>query len=315
MMSHAKIRAVLGTFIKLARLSTFLACVGAVCTLLAARSVYGSATRSLVELNQEWAKQVGKLGRDEYRVRLNGQSMMVSSRMTDQSVQEVLGAAEEECRAHSGNLAEDVAKLPKSVFVQVPVLLAAKGTSYVFGTIRKEWDTHGYVACFERDGDPSNAALLSKLELALATGDISKIGTFRYVSADHDTKATRTHVLRQWTEGEFNLRSAFPKTGDVPGSDLPEVARPEGGRLILDADVEGTPVGVRIYEAPGKPAEVLATYDSQLAAKGWTGVDVPEKNAQTMRVYDQGPADLFITASKNPNGRGSVVSIGSSTAR
>ena len=138
---------------------------------------------------------------------------------------------------------------------------------------------------------------------------IAKLGKFRYVIVDRGPGATKTHVLEQWTEGEFNLSRLFPAEGDVEGSDLPEVARPEGGRRILDASVEGATIGVRVYEAPGAPAEILAKYDRDLGGKGWKNVELSPKDGLTMRVFDQGPADLFITASQSRDGAGSVVSI------
>lgn len=307
-MSFAKMRHAFHVYLKVVRLSTFLAVVGCVASLLAARSVYGSATKSFVDLDREWSRQVGKLERDSYRVRFNGQAMRISSHMTDASIHDVLTAAEDECRAHSGGLEADIAKIP-ALAERLPALALGKMAGFVFGTMRHESDEAGYVACIEREGTAGVAGIGDDLRAAVESGDIGKLGTLRYVIAERGPRATKTHVLRQWTEGEFNLAKLFPAEGDVAGTDLAEVSRPDGARRILDASVEGAAVGVRVYEAPGTPASILARYDGELAAKGWKNVELPPKDAVSKRVFDQGPTDLFITASPNKYGAGTVVSI------
>jgi hypothetical protein len=304
-MAPSKLRRAFRFYARVVRLSTFCAVVGGALTLLAARSVYGSVTESVFALNHELSRRAGALDRQSYRVQLNGQGMMTSSHMTDDSVRSVLDAAETQCRAKSGGLEKDVARLPQ--------VALAKLTSFVFGVVRREWDNRGYVACFERDADRGLAGLASDLGDVARTGDVGKLGTFRYVSVDRGPRATKTHVLRQWTEGRFDLKTAFPAEGDVPGNDLPEVPRPDGARRILDASVEGSSFGVRVYDAPEPQSAVLARYDRDLTAKGWKKVDLVEKDAATMRVFDQGGADVFITAT--PSGDRSTVSIASMPAR
>jgi hypothetical protein len=284
---------------KVARLSTFCSAVAVVVAALVARSVHAAAAESIYELDRQFARQAGAMDRQSYRVRLNGQSMMISSHMVDASVHDVLQAADDECRAHSGNLQGDLAKLPGAAMARL--------TSWVFGVARQEWADQGYVACIQRDGDTGVAGLGAGLRAFVATGDIARLGTFRYVVVDRAAGTTKTHVLRQWTEGSFELTKMFPAQGDVPGSDLKEAPRPEGSRRVLDASVDGSTFGVRVYDAPEAPAAVLARYEQQLVAQGWTSVVLPEKDAATTRVFDLGAADLFITAS--PVGERSVVSI------
>ena len=266
---------------------------------MVARSVYGSTAASLYEIDRKWARQTGSIDKQQYRVHLNGQAMAISSHMTDKSIRDVLKAAEDECRAHTGGLDGEFTKLPGYAM--------AKLTSFVFGVVHQEWADHGYVACIERDGNRGVAGLASDVRDLMKTGDISKLGTFRYVEADRGKGTTKTHVLRQWTEGEFSLAKMFPAEGDVPGSDLAEVPRPAGGRRILEASVNGSPLGVRVYDSPGAPEAILAGYEKDFVSKGWKSVSVPEKDAQKMRVFDQGESDVFISASRT--GARTVVSI------
>jgi hypothetical protein len=300
-MSPSKLRRAFGFYLRVMRLSTFAAVVGGALTLLLARSVYASLTESVFDLNREFSRRAGAIDKQSYRVSLNGQAMMISSHMTGESVHAVLDAADAQCRARSGGLEKDVARLPQ--------VAMAKLTGFVFGVIRREWDNRGYVACIEREGDRGLAGLASDLREVARTGDLAKVGTLRYVSVDRAPGATKTHVLRQWTDGSFALGKVFPAEGDAPGSDLPEVPRPDGARRVLDASVEGSRFGVRVYDAPEAGDVILARYDRDLAAKGWTKVALAEKDAATTRVFDQGGADVFITAT--PSGERSTVSIAS----
>jgi hypothetical protein len=294
-----KFQRVFGFYLKVLRLSTFCAIASVFLAVLVARSVYGSTTASLSELNQKWTRRAGAVDKQQYRILLNGQAMMISSHMADQSIHEVLEAANEECRAHTGGLDGDFAKLPGVALTKL--------TNIVFGVERKEWVDHGYVACFERDGNRGIAGLANDLRELVKSGDVSKLGTFRYVQVDRAQGATKTHVLRQWTEGEFSLTKMFPVEGDVPGTDLVEVPRPDGARRILEAGMEGSPFGVRMYDAPGAPDVILGGYQRDLAAKGWAVMPLPEKDALKMRVFSKGDATLFITAS--PEAGRTVVSL------
>jgi hypothetical protein len=306
MFPQNKFQRSLGFSMKVMRLSTFAAVVGGVVTVFGARSVYGSATESVFHLNQEWSQKAGALDKQSYRVRFNGQSMMTSSHMVDESVKAALDDAEEECKAKSGGIEKDLAHLPQ--------FAAVKLSSFIFGTVRRDMGDMGFVACFERDGDRGISGLSEDLTQVARTGDIGKFGTFHYTSVDRRPGTTKTHVLRQWTDGSFNLGTLFPANGDAPGSDLPEVTRPDGSRRILDASVDGSHFGVRVYDAPETPAAVLARYDHDLAPKGWTRVDLTEKEAATTRVYDQEGGDLFITATPSSNGRRTTVSVASMPA-
>jgi hypothetical protein len=304
-MTPSKLQRAFRFYARVLRLSTFGAVVGGALTLLLARTVYGSVAQGVFEANREWSRRAGALDRQSYRVQFNGQGMMISSHMTDESVRAVLEAADAQCRGKSGGLGKDIARLPQVAF--------AKLTSFVFGVVHQEWDNRGYVACFERDGDRGLAGLASDLGEVARTGDVGKLGTFRYVSVDRGPGATKTHVLRQWTEGKFDLKTAFPAEGDVPGSDLPTIGRPDGARRVLDASVEGSSFGVRVYDSPETGDAVLARYDRDLVAKGWRKVELPEKDARTMRAFDQEGADVFITAT--PSGDRSTVSIASMPPR
>jgi hypothetical protein len=281
---------------KIVRLSTFCAAVGVAAGSLVTRSVYGSVTDSVAQLGQEWARRSGAVDRDTYRVRINGEALMISSRMTERSVHDVLEDAEGECRARSGGVDQDVAKMA-----------LAKVASWMFGVVRHEGNDSGFVACIERDGQEGLASLVRRLHDAAQSGDIARLGTLRYTIADRAPGATKTHVLHEWTEGHFNVRRMFPPQGDVPGTDLPEVHRPAGARRVLDASMDGAGFGLRVYEAPGTAASILEQYDRDLAASGWSAIKLPGEDGATRRVFDRGATDMFIRA--EPSGDRTLVSL------
>ncbi len=282
-----KVRRAFGLSMKVMRLSTFAAVVGGIFTVCVGRSVYASATESVFSLNQELSQRTGELERQSYRVRVNGQAMMVSSHMVDASMKEVLDEAEASCKASSGGLQADLAHLPKYALQKV--------SSLIFGVVRREADHRGFVACMENNRMEGAMGMSADLQEVARTGDIGKLGTFRYVTVERSPGATRTHVLRQWTEGSFNLTTLFPKEGDVQGSDLTELPRPDGSRRILDASIEGSHFGVRVYDAAGTPATILAGYDRDMGPKGWRRVDLTDKEAGSSRVYDSGGGQIFLS--------------------
>ena len=169
------------------------------------------------------------------RVGLRDQSRMVAARRRARSAV-VPGAAQrsghDDLEPHDGRerprgarrrrraMPGEVGGLEKDI-AHLPQVAMAKLSSFVFGVVHREWSNRGYVACIERGGDGGLAGLATDLRDVAQTGDIAKLGTFRYVSVDRGPGATKTHVLRQWTEGEFNLSKLFPATGDVPGSRSP----------------------------------------------------------------------------------------------
>jgi hypothetical protein len=282
-----KLRRAFGLSMKVMRLSTFAAVVGGIFTVCFARSVYGSATQSVFNLNQELSQRTGELERQSYRVLVNGQAMMISSHMVDASMKEVLDEAEASCKASSGGLEADLAHLPKYAMQKV--------SSLIFGVVRRETEHRGFVACMENNRMEGAVGMSADLREVARTGDIGKLGTFRYVTVDRSPDAKRTHVLRQWTEGSFNLTALFPKEGDVPGNDLAELPRPDSSRRILDASIEGSRFGVHVYDAAGAPAAILAGYDRDMGPKGWRRIDLTEKEAGNSRVYDSGGGQIFLS--------------------
>ena len=65
---------------------------------------------------------------------------------------------------------------------------------------------------------------------------------------------------------------------------------------LLTADVEGIPYALRLYDAPGRPAEVLESYHASLVKNGWVPVPGDVQNA---RSFQRGPVDAMVMVQPN----------------
>src|SRR5207237_5468812 len=91
--------------IKLMRITAYFAVVAFALFFLGARSVWGSAEKSLLDIGEGLAVMGDVLG-PHYRVNLNGEPLNVASATTEMTVSQVLDRFEQECREHTGGLKE-----------------------------------------------------------------------------------------------------------------------------------------------------------------------------------------------------------------
>lgn len=289
---------------RVARVSAYFGVVTLILGTIATRRVYGSVEKSALEVGGGLA-QLGDVAGPNYDVKLNGETIHVSSTMTDKSVDQVLDQFEKECREHAGGLQEELNALPATVQGQIPPDLKTSGGT---GIMTTRDGNRGMVACLARDVDLGYTGTLQALTRFARSGDLADLGKLRYVMAERGAGG-RTHVIGVWTEGSFHIGSMFPAAGDCPGSDLPETYRPEGSRRLLTASVDGAPFGVRIYQADGTPDEVLAKYDTGMTALGWRPAHAADQGlGQAGRAFMRGPVDAFVAVQPTQDGKGTMVS-------
>src|SRR5262249_10562784 len=145
-----------------------------------------------------------------------------------------------------------------------------------------------------------------RLKAFVKTGDFGEMGKLRYVMAKKTPKG-RTHAVVAWTDGSFNVKRMFPKEGDTPGSDPDDAPRPANAKRILTAGVEGAPYGVRVYDAAGTPAEVLAVFDGAMPKNGWTPNRAFAAEVENSRAFQRDGSDFMVFA--KPTGDRTVVSV------
>ncbi len=289
---------------RIARVSAYFAVVTLVLGTIATRRVYGSIARGGLEIGSGLA-QLGDVVGPSYRVLLNGESMNVSSAMTDEPLDAVLQRFEKECREHAGGLEDEMRSLPATLGGELPA--EVRGPAGLGIVTSREGD-RGMVACLARDVDLGYAGTMHAFGQFARSGDLADLGKLRYVLAEK-SKSGRTHVVAVWTEGSFRIGRLFPAEGDCPGSDLPDTFRPEGARRLLTASVADAPFGVRIYEVPGDPDQVLAQYAAGMPALGWKAVQTVDRGLDGARAFMRGPVDLLVTTQPSRDGKNTVVSL------
>jgi hypothetical protein len=288
---------------RLLRLTTYVIFVLVVLVVLGTRAVRASVEKSALGVGAGLIA-LGDVAGPSYTVRLNGEAMRVASATTNQSSVQVLDRFEEECREHSGGLADEFNALPSALKGQLPENMNG---SLGLGVIRKEREGRGVVACLARDGGGGLAALAHAFREFSRTGDLAAFGHLRYVAAEQRADGT-THVVSVWSDGPFPAASIFPPAGDAPGDD-PEVSvRPPASRRILAANVEGAPFGVRIYDSQAAPAEVLEHADRELAADGWRPMATVAERLSGGRAYTRRGVDLMVFTEQKADG-GALVSV------
>ncbi len=65
------------------------------------------------------------------------------------------------------------------------------------------------------------------------------------------------------------LNELFPFEGDVPGSDLADIARPEQSRRTMTAIISSNQHAVRVYETPLAVPAAVSSYDRQMSGLGY----------------------------------------------
>lgn len=236
----------------------------------ASRSVYADVREMGLGIGHQLAKLEDLTG-GAYLIRVNGAELHRASVHTPQSTGEVLNRYEAYCRESPGALGQAMRDIPSALADRVDL---PKDSAMRASVVRDERADRGMVACFVDDPSAPPELLTDKLRAVAETGDLSKLGRFRYVFAERSTgESGGTHVVTFWSDGELNVQKMFPASGDAPGSDSALAPRPAGSRRTLSASVDGYPAAVRIYESQSSRATIERSFDETLRAKGFTKVE------------------------------------------
>lgn len=262
----------------------------------AARSVYADAREMGLGIGHQLAKLEDLTG-GAYLVRVNGTEIYRASAHTSQSPAEVLSRYETYCRENPGLLGRAMRDIP--VTMGAPSSLPAQSPLRA-AIVRDENDERGMVACFVQNPDAPASNFIESLRSMVETGDISKLGQFRYVFAERSNGTQGgSHVVTSWSDGELNVGKMFPSSGDAPGSDSSRVPRPGESRRTLSAEVEGYPGAVRVYESSATRADIERTYDQALTAKGFSKVPTNVASSLVYSGLDQ--SEIIVSFGTNAN--------------
>ncbi len=248
------------------RMAAYSAFAFGLLALAAARSVYADVREMGLGVGHQLAKLEDLTGGAQL-IRLNGAELRRASAHTAQSTQQVLDRYEAYCRRSPGALALAMQDIPAALMDRIdgPANAALRAS-----VIREETNGRGMVVCFVDDLEGAPEPLAARLRALAETGDLSKLGRFRYVFAEPSAAAGGgTHVVTFWSDGALRLATMFPAEGDAPGTDSALAPRPAASRRTLSASVDGYPASVRIYESRADRAALEQQYDDSLAARGF----------------------------------------------
>lgn len=247
----------------LLRVTGVVSCIGLTvlgCLLSTAKAKFDE---SLVHFGEQLsALTQTKMQSTESHLHINGLQVHRITASTPLDVRETLNRLQSFC-SERGGLETPAALLKSAQARSVHPGAAAPG-----GIYRHESERGGVIACIDTQRPLGISELTTRLRAFVKTGNLSAVGSLRYVLARREKSVTSLLVL--WTEGEASLLRMFPKTGDVPGDDVPDVPRPELATRVLSANDDAASYSLTTYESTAtSPRFVIDWYKAQLQQRGW----------------------------------------------
>jgi hypothetical protein len=291
-LSSTKVARGLGLVVKLGRATAFCVVVLVAGLFLGARTVRGQIGEKALKFGQDLAEFADVL-RGTHRVMLNGETIYLSSAVSDQDKHILLERFAAHCEKYSGGLGEEFAKVPEAkqeeLAKHVPILWGMR-----FGMVHTENETDGMVACIAQQESGGALGTLERLTRVLETGDLARFGNLRYAFVRRLPNG-KSHVLTTFTEGSFNLNRVLGLDGEAGGSDPPDVPRPPGSRRVLSVSADGAPYGVQSFHTGASPDAITKYYDDVMPKLGWTKA-LDDPNVYNAAVYHRGGILMTMTA-------------------
>lgn len=213
----------------------------------------------------------GRLQSKEGHLSINGVLLHRVTASTPLSIEETLDRLTRVCAENGG--VEGAEKL----LAKTSTENRASTRTLLQGVYRHETSGQGVLACIDTGRPLALKELTERLGTLTKTGDLSALGHLRYVLAKREGEVTSLLVL--WTDGSAPVLRMFPKTGDAPGRDVPDVPRPEKARRLLSAADLGAPYSITVYRSSSSPEALQRWYVEALAKGAWR---VTEVNASTL---------------------------------
>lgn len=212
---------------------------------------------------------------------LNGGRVHYTLSSTDRSIRDVLDFYESMYAVPASKDRIDVGRLksmmkdvqrarPKfaEVLPQIDQMLARNA----FRVDRGTFGMYGAVRAGD-EGEPDHAQrALERVSRFVESGRIGDLGDVKVVYAMRPTGASKTTLFTFWPDPDYRLDSlSVPEEGDVPGSDIPGLPRPERSRRLLSFGQDMTGIDYRIasYEEPEGRSAAATSWSARLASAGW----------------------------------------------
>ncbi|MGC4089338.1 MAG: hypothetical protein QM756_15915 [Polyangiaceae bacterium] len=289
------------------RVSAYLLALSLGGAFLGVRHVQAAMGERLFALGRE-AARLGVVDDSSNRLRINGEELSLSLITVEASVAQVLDQVQSLCDQKASTFRELWQELPKQLSAERRAALSASGLRFGSSAFRFEKPDAGVVLCFVDPSEAERNGLLERLQAAVDSGDLGRLGALRYVSAQRT--GTRTQLTVLDSEHSLNLERLVGDTNggsDVAGRDPVQVQRPPRSRRAFSAAALNTPYNYNVYESPESVEAVLARYDREMKASGWEVVPAPQLEDPWQRAFIKPMRMVVVVAA--PSGDGSAVSL------
>ncbi len=242
---------------------------------------------------------------------VNGERFAVVSALIDRDIEQVRSEFEESCAR--GSLALECS--------MKPVLEAAKNEGAPIDPkdaarmlTQSERSSSGHTAhasCFV--DPPDDPELWERIERLAETGQLSSIGSFRWLRAERGKyDPARTRVVLVWPEGPLDVMKMFGGDGDRPGEDPERAPRPPEAKRVLSTRVSATGQGMFAYESKASPRDITRHFDLQMKAEGFVPMDLHADQLPYRRAYidDEGRVMMLESTQRDENSLVVMVELG-----
>ncbi len=283
-------------WMKGARLATFVAVLASLGVGITYTRVRGQVGEQMISMGESLMRYENAERQDAPReLRLNGQSLMVTSGTTEDSLDSVLDEFEARCRSHNAALQEGIrAASAQDLFV-----------------LREEREAVGAVGCLDFGGEISNSDLLVRAARFRESNDLHDLGDLRYVFARNLGEGRGVHFLTFWTTGSLDFDEITGEGGnvDVPGNDIAGIPRPPRSRRILDAMESGADQRVISYAGSSMTEwELDAFYRDALPQAGFRFIeppaDAPPQQGSIVLAAERAERITFLVLDTDSHGHG-----------
>ncbi len=231
---------------------------------------------------------------DVQRLSLNGLTLLLQSGSSPRGSEDVLQQFYTACKAGSQmQLTER-----QSEHIE-PLMTSEWFRNAVDGVLVRRGKDGAAVVCIDAQGKPWDlAGITESAQRFVESGELSELGQLRYAWVR--PSGTGSVFLTLWTEGSTRLLEQFPRTGDAPGVDFPDVGRVPGSQRYLSAQLADSLLAIYRHQE-GQLDELSERYHAALEAGGYRSVGRPAKGKDGHAFsYEKGRRHVLLTLTGGP---------------
>lgn len=277
-----------------ARVGAWLTCASVIGMSVLAHSANANARQTSMSFGRELSA-LAPQPEGVTHIKLNGQSIFYAQEFTQESIHDILGHYQEACEKNPSAFGDVFAKIPKDQFRDPSGKpIPAPPSEIAAGVIKEEGSTEGMLICFTK-GEKSRGTFAEAMKRFEQTQDLGEIGRLRYVYVTKGQKENK--LMTAWTEDSFRFDKIglASSTEEAPGTDT-SLPKPPNARRVINAEVVGTPYGVRVYEVTQSVDEIGTFYDNWAHGAHFTGIAPDLENGTRVRAYFREGAQVMVGA-------------------